>query len=41
LNVGEGSPDDFASWSKEFQDIKNQLDEKEMRWLELSEMGVE
>ena len=41
LNAGEGSSDDFSNWSKEFQEIQDMLDEKEMRWLELSEMGVE
>jgi ATP-binding cassette subfamily F protein uup len=41
LNAGEGSPDDFAKWSKEFQELQNKLDDKELRWLELSEMGVE
>lgn len=37
LTKGEGSHDDFANWGKELDTIKEQLDEKEMRWLELSE----
>ncbi len=41
LNKGEGSADDFANWSKEFQHIIDTLDDKELRWLELSEMGLE
>jgi len=41
LNAGKGNPDDFEKWSKEFQDIQNKLDAKELRWLELSEMGLE
>ncbi len=38
LNIGEGSPDDFNAWSKEFQNVQDTLDEKEMHWLELSEL---
>ena len=37
LNAGEGSPDDFANWSRRYQEVDAALDEKSMRWLELSE----
>ena len=38
LNAGEGSVDDFKNWSDEFKQVQDDLDEKEMRWLELSEI---
>lgn len=42
LNAGQGSPDDFKSWSKEFQELETALDENELIWLEFSELpGIE
>ena len=38
LNAGVGSIDDFKNWSDEFKRLQDTLDEKEMRWLELSEI---
>ena len=38
LNAGEGSPEDFSQWSQEFSKLENELEEAEMRWLELSEI---
>ncbi len=38
LNAGEGSPEDFSQWSQEFAQLENDLEEAEMRWLELSEI---
>jgi len=38
LNAGEGSVEDFKNWSDEFKQVQDDLDEKEMRWLELSEI---
>jgi ATP-binding cassette subfamily F protein uup len=38
LNQGEGSFDELASWSKEVKQLISKVEEKEMRWLELSEM---
>jgi len=38
LNAGEGSPEDFSEWSQEFSQLENDLEEAEMRWLELSEI---
>lgn len=37
LNSGELSIDELTDYSKRFSEIKNLLDEKELRWLELSE----
>ncbi|MBK6264757.1 ABC-F family ATP-binding cassette domain-containing protein [Marivirga sp. S37H4] len=37
LAEGDGSADDFAQWGKELKELTDQLDEKEMRWLELTE----
>lgn len=37
LNAGEGSHEDLINWAREIEQISNLLDEKEMRWLELSE----
>ena len=39
LNAG-GSYEELADWAKQIENINADLDEKEMRWLELSEMGV-
>lgn len=36
LNFG-GSYEDLAKWAKEIEKITNELDEKELRWLEISE----
>lgn len=36
---GEGSHEDFATWGKEIAACKSQMDELELRWLELSERG--
>ncbi len=38
LNQGEGSFEELATWSKEVEQIISEIEEKEMRWLELSEM---
>lgn len=38
LNQGDGSFEELATWSKEIELIISQIEEKEMRWLELSEM---
>ncbi len=38
LNAGTGSAGDFTIWSARFQEIVNSLDDKELRWLELSEI---
>ena len=37
LNTGEGSHEELADWGKQFQSVQDELDESEMRWLELSE----
>ncbi len=37
LNQGSGDHEELTIWSKEIERITEQLDEKEMRWLELSE----
>lgn len=37
LAKGEGSPDEFIAWGKTLEELNDALDEKEMRWLELSE----
>jgi ABC transport system ATP-binding/permease protein len=37
LNSGSGDFQLLADWAKEIEDIKNTLEEKELRWLELSE----
>jgi ATP-binding cassette subfamily F protein uup len=34
---GGGSYEDLANWAKEIEKITNDLDEKELRWLEISE----
>ena len=38
FSSGEGV-DDFAAMSERFQQVKDLLDEKELRWLELSELA--
>ncbi len=38
LAKGEGSADDFAKWGKALNELGEQLDELELRWLELSEI---
>lgn len=38
LAGGEGSAEDFATWGKRLSEIENELEETEMRWLELSEI---
>lgn len=37
LNSGNLSPDELNETSKKYQEISDELDEKELRWLELSE----
>lgn len=37
MNGGVGSHEDFAVWAKAVERITEELEEKEMRWLELSE----
>ncbi|MCR4965827.1 MAG: ABC-F family ATP-binding cassette domain-containing protein [Bacteroidales bacterium] len=37
MSAGEGSADDFAAWGKRHAEICPLIDEKSMRWLELSE----
>ena len=39
LNSGTGSHEDLTKWAKEIERINAELEEKEMRWLELSEMA--
>ncbi|MFN8357731.1 MAG: ABC-F family ATP-binding cassette domain-containing protein [Spirosomataceae bacterium] len=39
LNAGTGNYEDLAAWAKEIENITNDLDEKEFRWLELSEFA--
>jgi ATP-binding cassette subfamily F protein uup len=39
MNAGEGSHEELASWAKEFEEISNTIEEKELRWLELAEMS--
>jgi len=39
LNNGEGSFEELAEWSKEVKHLISQIEEKELRWLELSEMA--
>jgi ATP-binding cassette subfamily F protein uup len=37
MNSGNLSPDELNETSKKYQEISDDLDEKELRWLELSE----
>ncbi len=39
LSAGSNSHEELLNWSKEIELNKLKLDEKELRWLELSEMG--
>lgn len=39
MNAGEGSHGELAAWAKEFEEISNTIEEKELRWLELAEMA--
>lgn len=36
LNDGEGTPEDFKCWGVELNKLINSIEDKEMRWLELS-----
>ncbi len=38
MNKGEGSPEDFLSYSLRYTEIENLLEEKSNRWLELSDL---
>lgn len=38
LNAGKGGHEELQQWSEELQTILDELDDKELRWLELSEM---
>ncbi len=38
LSEGNGNHEELTNWSKEIENINQQLDEKELRWLELSEV---
>ena len=37
MNSGVGSPQELTDWSHRYQEVETSLDEKSMRWLELSE----
>ena len=39
LNGGSGSPQDFAAWGARLSALNQELEEKELRWLELGELG--
>ncbi|AEI49249.1 ABC-F family ATP-binding cassette domain-containing protein [Runella slithyformis] len=39
LNGGSGSHEELTQWAKEIEQLNAKMEEKEMRWLELSEMG--
>ena len=39
LNRGAGNHEDLMQWSKDIENVTASLDEKEMRWLELSELS--
>jgi ATP-binding cassette subfamily F protein uup len=39
LSGGATLPDDIAKASKRYQEVQEELDNAEMRWLELSEIG--
>lgn len=38
MNSGNGSHEELANWAKEFEQINELIAEKEMRWLELSDL---
>ena len=37
MNSGEGSSEELVEWGNRYQQVETLLDEKSMRWLELSE----
>ncbi len=37
MNAGEGANDELVQWGKRYQEVADEIDEKTMRWLELSE----
>ena len=39
LNSGSGSHEELLRWSKEIEQVSSRIDEKELRWLELSEFA--
>lgn len=39
LNSGEGNHEELSKWAAEIETIGNTVDEKELRWLELSELA--
>ncbi|MFD2717154.1 ABC-F family ATP-binding cassette domain-containing protein [Hymenobacter monticola] len=39
LNGGAGTPQDFAAWGARLSALNQELEEKELRWLELSDLG--
>ncbi len=39
LNEGTGDYQELALWAKEIEEVAHLLEEKELRWLELSELG--
>ena len=38
LSSGQGSYEEITAWAKELEKVKDDLDEKELRWLELAEL---
>ena len=38
LNSGTGNHEELTDWSVEIEQLANQIEEKEFRWLELSEL---
>ena len=40
MNSGNGSADELIEWSNRYQEVSTLLDDKSMRWLELSEKEV-
>ena len=38
MNSGAGSSQELTDWSRRYQEVETSLDDKSMRWLELSEM---
>ena len=39
MNKGQGNHEELTDWAEEIESLNNSLEEKEMRWLELSELG--
>jgi hypothetical protein len=37
LNKGSNNHEELMQWSREVEELNNEIDEKSMRWLELSE----